>query len=44
MTVQLIFSSKQEEEFRKWEEKAQKKFKTDNTTDTVLKALKTVKL
>lgn len=44
MTVQLILSSKQEEEFRKWEDKAKKKFKTDNTTDTVLKALKSVKL
>ncbi len=40
--VQLFFTPKQETEFRKWEEKFAKKFKTDNTTDTIYKALKSI--
>jgi hypothetical protein len=42
--VQLFFTSKQEEQFRKWEEKGLKKFKVDNTTDFVYFALKSLKL
>lgn len=42
--VQLFFSEKQEAEFRKIEEKLKKKFKTESTTETVLKALKSIKL
>lgn len=38
--VNLFFSIKQEEEFRKIEEKLMKKFKTEKTSDTVLKAFK----
>lgn len=41
--VQLFFNVKQEEEFRKIEEKLKKRFKTNNTTDTVLKAFKSFK-
>jgi len=41
--VQLFFNVKQEVEFRKIEEKLMKKFKTSNTTDTVLKAFKSFK-
>lgn len=41
--VQLFFSDKQEEEFRKMEEKGKKKFKVSNTTDFVWKALKSIK-
>lgn len=41
--VQLFFSTKQESEFRTIEERLMKKFKTANTTDTVLKALKSIK-
>jgi hypothetical protein len=41
--VQLFFNTKQEAEFRKIEEKLKKKFKTDNTTDTVLKVFKSFK-
>lgn len=41
--VNLFFSAKQEAEFRKIEEKLMKKFKTSNTTDTVFKALKSIK-
>jgi hypothetical protein len=37
--VNLFLSNKQEEQFRKWEEQLKKKLKTDNTTDTVFKAL-----
>jgi len=37
--VQLFFSSKQEAVFRKMEEKLAKKFKTNSTTDTVLKTM-----
>jgi hypothetical protein len=40
--VNLFFTVKQEEEFRNWEEKLAKKFKTDNTTMTVYKALKSI--
>lgn len=40
--VQLFFSTKQEEDFRKAEEKLMKRFKTTNTTETVLKAIKTL--
>jgi shikimate kinase len=42
--VQLFFSEKQEAEFRKIEEKLMKKYKLDNTTDTVLKAFKSIKI
>ncbi len=38
--VQLFFSDKQEVEFRKIEEKLKKKWKLNNTTDTVFKAFK----
>lgn len=38
--VQLFFTSKQETEFRRVEAKLQSKFKTDNVSDTVLKAFK----
>ena len=38
--VQLFFSEKQEAEFRAIEAKLMAKFKTSNTTDTVLKAYK----
>jgi len=38
--VQLFFDSKQEEQFRKLEEKLRKKYKTQNTTDTVFRAVK----
>lgn len=41
--VQLFFNSQQEKEFRVIEEKLAKKFKTDNVTDTVFKALKSIK-
>lgn len=41
--VQLFFNAKQEQEFRKMEEVLKKKFKTNNTTDTVFKALKSIK-
>lgn len=41
--VNLFFTEKQEEEFRKMEEKLKKKFKTSTTTDTVYKALKSIK-
>lgn len=41
--VQLFFSDKQELEFRKIEEQLKKKFKTTNTTETVFKALKSIK-
>ena len=41
--VQLFFSDKQEKEFRILEAKLAKKFKTENTTDTVLKAFKSIK-
>lgn len=41
--VQLFFTEAQEAEFRKWEQKAEKHFKTDNTTETVWKALKSIK-
>lgn len=41
--VQLFFSVKQEAEFRKLEEKLMKRFKTSNTTDTVLKAIRSIK-
>lgn len=37
--VSLFFSEKQEAEFRKWEAVLEKKFKTDNVTDTVYKAI-----
>lgn len=40
LMVQLFFTVKQETEFRKMEEVLKKKLKTDNTTDTVFKALK----
>lgn len=40
--VNLFFTIKQEEEFRKWEQQLMKKFKTDNTTMTVYKALKSI--
>jgi hypothetical protein len=43
MPVTLFFTSKEESEFRKIEEKLMKKFKTDNTTQTVFKALKGIK-
>lgn len=43
MMVQLFFTAKQETEFRKYEEKLMKKWKTKNTTETVLKAIKTCK-
>jgi hypothetical protein len=42
--VQLFFTEKQEAEFRKWEDKALKKFKVSNTTDFVYAALKSLKL
>lgn len=42
--VQLFFTDKQEAEFRKIEEKAKKKFKINNTTDVVFKAMKLLKL
>jgi hypothetical protein len=40
--VQLFFTVKQEEEFRRIEERLMRKLKTTNTTDTVLKAFKTL--
>jgi len=43
MMVQLFFTAKQEAEFRKYEEKLMKKFKTKNTTETVLRAVKACK-
>lgn len=42
--VQLFFSQKQEEEFRKWEEKFGKKHKVEGTTNIVLKAIKLLKV
>jgi hypothetical protein len=42
--VQLFFNEKQEAEFRKWEDRGLKKFKSDNTTDFVFNALKSLKL
>ena len=42
--VQLFFSEKQEEQFRKWEDKGLKIFKVENTTDFVCAALKSLKL
>jgi hypothetical protein len=42
--VQLFFTEKQEAEFRKMEERSQKKLKHENTTDFVWNALKTLKL
>lgn len=41
--VQLFFNEKQEKEFRVIETKLMKRYKTDSTTDTVLKALKSIK-
>jgi hypothetical protein len=41
--VNLFFSTKEEEEFRKIEEKLAKRFKTNDTTSTVFKALKSIK-
>jgi len=38
--VQLFFNEKQEAEFRKLEDKLRKKYKTQSTTDTVLRAVK----
>lgn len=38
--VQLFFSEKEEAEFRKMEDKLKKKFKLNNTTETVFKAFK----
>lgn len=40
--VQLFFTNKQEEEFRRIEEKLMRRYKTSNTTETVLKAFKTL--
>lgn len=40
--VQLFFSDKQEAEFRKYEDKLKKKWKLTNTTETVLRAFKTL--
>lgn len=40
--VNLFFNAKQEEEFRKYEEKLMKKWKTINTMETVMKAMKTL--
>jgi len=41
--VNLFFTEKQESEFRQLEIKLAKKFKTSSTTDTILKALKSIK-
>ena len=41
--IQLVFNTKQEAEFRKLEDKLSKKFKTETTAETVLKALKSIK-
>lgn len=41
--VQLFFSEKQEKEFRSIEQKLSAKFKASNTTEFVLKALKSIK-
>lgn len=41
--VQLFFTAKQEAEFRAMEAKLAKRFKSDNTTDTVFKAIKSIK-
>lgn len=41
--VQLFFNTKQEAEFRKIEEKLAKRYKVDNTTMVVLKALRSIK-
>lgn len=41
--VQLFFTAKQEKEFRVMQEKFYKKFKVNNVTDMVFKALKSIK-
>ncbi len=38
--VQLFFNEKQEAEFRKMEDKLRKRYKTQNTTDTVFRVVK----
>jgi hypothetical protein len=43
VVVQLFFSNKQSDEFRKHEERLMKKFKTRTTTETVLMAYKALK-
>ncbi len=42
--VTLFFSLAQRTQWDKWVEKGQKKFKTDNITDFVFKAIKSIKL
>lgn len=42
-TIQLFFTSNEEKLFRQIEERLMKKFKTKSTTETVLKALKSIK-
>lgn len=43
MKVELFFTPEQEQQFRKVEERLMKKFKTKSTTETVFKALKSIK-
>jgi hypothetical protein len=43
MVIQLAYTLKEEKEFRKIEERLAKKFKTVNTAQTVLRALKSIK-
>lgn len=43
MKVELFFTPGQEQQFRKIEERLMKKFKTKSTTETVFKALKSIK-
>lgn len=43
MKVELFFTPEQEQQFRKIEERLMKKFKTKSTTETVFKALKSIK-
>lgn len=38
--IQIFLTEKQEKQFRVWEEKLAKKWKTDNTSDTVFQAIK----
>ena len=43
MIVQLLFTVAQEKDFRIVEERLMKKFRTRSTTETVLRAIKTIK-
>lgn len=43
MKVELFFTPEREQQFRKIEERLMKKFKTKSTTETVFKALKSIK-